>query len=50
MRVVRDAIGIIVLENVGLPLSMECLKKYRAVGFDINTAWIDEPRLGRVLR
>jgi UDP-N-acetyl-D-galactosamine dehydrogenase len=48
MRVLRDAkIGIIGLGYVGLPLAVEFGKKYCTVGFDINSARIDELRLGR---
>ncbi len=47
MRVLRDTIGIKGMGYIGLPLSMECVKKYRTVAFAFNAAWIDELRLGR---
>jgi UDP-N-acetyl-D-galactosamine dehydrogenase len=40
-------IAIIGLGYVGLPLAVEFGKKYDTVGFDINTARIDELRAGR---
>ncbi len=40
-------IGVIGLGYVGLPLAIEFGKKYPTVGFDINSARIDELRQGR---
>lgn len=48
MRVLRSVkIAIVGLGYVGLPLAIEFGKKYPTVGFDINTARIDELRHGR---
>ncbi len=43
----KQNIAIIGLGYVGLPLAVEFAKKYPTVGFDINTARIEELRRGR---
>ena len=48
MRVLRGAkIAIVGLGYVGLPLAVEFGKKFRTIGFDINSGRIDELRVGR---
>lgn len=42
----RTKIGIIGLGYVGLPLAVEFSKKYKVLGYDINTARIDELNSG----
>lgn len=42
-----STIAVIGLGYVGLPLAIEFGKKYRVIGFDVNTARVDELRAGK---